>query len=294
MKLLGKIFFLCLLVGGFSVYYFKDAILSKTQNKSPNIDFKTGSVSKGDITVSVTAAGNIFSAKSTIISAPYNGYVRKVFINVGDKVQKGDPLVSIAESTFARSQDIFPLRAPFSGTVVSVLVNEGQQVKTGNDGALLRVEDLSSFHVMAELPEIDYIKINKSLGAKIRVSAVMDKTYKGVISEIDLASKSQDRWDRGKVVFPIKVAMLGFDKSIKPGMSVLVDIIVAEKKGVLLLGHEFIEKTRDGYQVTMLDGKKKPVKLGLQNEMTAEILEGVASTDRVKMVDFLNSGEEML
>lgn len=281
---------------GFGLFHYRDLIISWTTRQDPSSSIKSkkrlGETRKGEITITVTAAGSVYSAKSTAISPPYDGYVKKVFVKIGDQVKTGDPLLSIAESTIARRNEIFPLRAPFKGTVVEVNANQGEQVKvnsSGYDGSgLIRIEDFSSFYVSAELPELDYVKVKKSLAAKIRVSAIIDRTFTGEIVHLNLASKSQDRWDRNKVVFPVKVALLEKDVRLKPGMSALVDITVASKKEAVLIEHEFIEKKDDKYFVTLENGERVEIELGLQNEIVAEILKGVGEKQKIQQVDFLS------
>jgi hypothetical protein len=52
------------------------------------------------------------------------------------------------------------------------------------------------------------------------------------------------------------------------------------------LRHEYISREGENYFVTTNEGQKLVVKLGLQNEEGAEILDGVAEGTTVKKVDF--------
>src|SRR5688572_13037930 len=68
----------------------------------------TGLVSKGDLVQRVTIGGIITPNRKTIIAAPYNGYVRKIYVQVGQQVKPGDPIVSVAQSLTGSGEDIFP------------------------------------------------------------------------------------------------------------------------------------------------------------------------------------------
>lgn len=299
-----KLFFIAILalvmITGI-VLYNRDSILKWFDGNLPAAysaaQVRLGEVRKGEIVVSVTAAGTAYSAKSTAVSAPYNGYVKKVFVKIGDQVKTGDPILSVAESTMAKDEEIYPLLASFKGTIVEVNVSPGEQVKGcgGNDAKsdLIRIEDFSSFYILAELPELDYVKVKKNLAAKIKISAIIDKTFNGEIINLNLASKSQDRWDRNKVVFPVKISLNEHDSRLRPGMSALVDIIVASKKDALLLEHEFIEEANGEYYVTTEHGDRIQVRIGLQNEMVAEITDGLFENQKIRQVDFLAGGSSL-
>ena len=106
-------------------YYFKQ----KSATKAGAI--QTFKVQKGELLQRVTIAGVIEALKTTVVTAPYDGYVQKIFVKIGDKVKEGDPLVSITQSLQA-TESVYPIRAPFGGTIVQVLKTEGQFVKQGD------------------------------------------------------------------------------------------------------------------------------------------------------------------
>ena len=65
-------------------------------DKNKNIRLET--VRKTDFIQKVTVPGTIIPFRQTIITAPYTGYVKKIYVKVGQKVNAGDPLVSVVES----------------------------------------------------------------------------------------------------------------------------------------------------------------------------------------------------
>ncbi|MGE0174692.1 MAG: efflux RND transporter periplasmic adaptor subunit [Oligoflexales bacterium] len=254
---------------------------------------KVGSVTTGDIIQRVTVSGTIAPWRTTEIKPPYDGYVQKVFVKVGEKVKPGAPIVTIAESLSIASDPGFPIRAPLGGEVVAVNVNEGQNVtKAGSsfDGTsafLVRIDDTSELYAMVDMPELEYAKVEMGDKATIRAGAILGKTYKGTVMQMALASKAQERWGQKKVEFPVKIRLDDPDRNLKSGMSVIIDIITARKDKVLTLRHEFIEKRNNDYFVTKKTGEKVKVVLGLQDEMAAEIVSGVQDGEQVQMIDFL-------
>src|SRR4051812_13557093 len=86
-------------------------------------------VRRGDLVQRVTLTGTVVPNRKTVISAPYNGYVKKLFVSVGEAVKADQPIISITQSVRERGEEVYPLRSPFPGTVVQILASEGDYVK---------------------------------------------------------------------------------------------------------------------------------------------------------------------
>lgn len=257
-------------------------------NESTANDSRAGKVERMDLIQRVSIAGVVTPQKKTLIMAPYNGYIRKIFVGIGDRVKKGDPLVTVSQSSHT-GEEGFPLRSPLDGIVVQVNKAEGEYARENdNKDFILRIDDLEKLFVFANAPEIDRAKIAKGQDVIIKASALTDKTYKGLIKDLSLAANEKEQWSRSQVVeFPIRVEITEKDDSIRPGMSVVLDVITARKEKVLMLRHEFIRKDDEQYYVLDTKGRRKDIKLGLQNEEGAEILEGLNEGDQIKQVDFV-------
>ncbi len=253
-----------------------------------------GIVIRQDIMQRVTIAGTVTPLKKTIITAPYNGYVKKLFVKVGDKVKQGDPIVSVVQSLQA-GDNSFPLRSPLTGTVVQIEKSEGEFVKEGDPKEfILRIDDASKLYVVANAPEIDRVKVKAGQDAVIKASAILSRKYKGVIRELSLAAREKDQWSRSQVVeFPIRIEIMDGDDTIKSGMSVVIDVITSKKENVLTLRHEFIRRDNEKYFVVLNSGKRKDIQVGIQNEEGFEIVSGLEEGEKIKQIDFsdLNSVE---
>ncbi len=220
--------------------------------------------------------------------APYDGYIKKIFVKLGQKVQAGEPLVSVTQS-LQSTEDVFPIRAPFSGVVTQVNKSEGQFTKQSDSKEfILRMDDLSKMFVNANAPELDIVKIQSGFATIIKVSAILARNYQGVVRDIFQAALSKESWgSRSQVEYLVKIEITDADPQLKPGMTAVVDIITNNKDDVLTLGHEFIQKENDQHFVLLKDGKRQDIKLGLQNESVFEILEGLTEGQEVQQVDFL-------
>lgn len=250
-------------------------------------------VRKHDLVSRVTVAGTVIPNRRTVFVPPYNAYIKKIFVKIGQTVRAGDPVVSLAQSLRSSAEEIYPLRAPFNGTVVQVLKSEGEYLEQGKDNtAIVRIDDLSRIFISADVPESDVSKIRVGQEVLIKASGALSRDYRGQIREIALAAKERKDWDRSgeRVEFPIRIEILDPDTGVRPGMSTLVDVITAKKDGVTAIPHEFVEKRKDDYLVTLEDGSQRKIKVGLRNEEMFEVVDGLKEGDKVKMVDFVSLG----
>lgn len=251
-----------------------------------------GVATRGDLVQRVTIAGGVQPNRKTLISAPYSGYVRKLYVEVGKRVAAGDPVVSVAQSLRGSSEEVYPMRAPFAGTVVQVLKTEGEYVEQSSSSsganAIVRIDDLTRIFVEANSPEIEVGKLKLGQEAVIKASAVLGRAYRGRIKHISLASKSQNDWDKSRVEFPVQLEVEDADTQLKPGMSVVIDIVTQKIPGALTLKHEFIRKEGDKYFVVTEKGDKKEVEVGAQNEEAFEIKKGLVEGEKIRQTDFLS------
>jgi multidrug efflux pump subunit AcrA (membrane-fusion protein) len=265
--------------------------LRSGHSKNAGSDF--GVVARGDLTQEVTVAGTVQPLRRSLITPPYNAYVKTLFVHIGQKVKAGDPLITLAQSLRGGAEDLFPMRAPFDGVVVQVLHEEGEYVETGKDGnGLVRVDDISKRLVISDVPESNIDKIRVGQDVNIKVNSILDREFHGVIREIALAALEKKDYGRSDVEFEVRMELLDGTPEIDMGMSTIVDIITAKRNHVLTLPHEFIEKRRDKYFATLENGERKEIKVGLQNEDNFEIVSGLNENDRIRKVDFSSLPEE--
>lgn len=246
-----------------------------------------GKVQRGDLQQRVTVSGLVYPLRRTVFVAPYSGYVRKVYVAVGQKVAAGDPIVSVVSNLMSPEQ-VFPIRAPFAGTVVDVPKNEGEYV-TEKDvkDVMVRVDDLSKFFVVSKAPELEAARIRKGMEVEVRVSAIKAGTLKGIVRTVDLAAKEGDGWKQQQATFDVRVEILNPPADIRPGQSAVIDIVTNKFENVLYLEHEFINQDADKYFVITKKGVRKPVEIGRQSDLAVEIKGGLNEGDEVEQIDFL-------
>ncbi|MCX6119916.1 MAG: efflux RND transporter periplasmic adaptor subunit [Proteobacteria bacterium] len=252
-----------------------------------------GTISRADLIQRVTFSGGIVAARTTIIQAPYDGYIQKIFVNVGDNVASGQPIISMSQTaTNEHSAEIFPLRAPFAGTVTQINKTVGQFVSKNfsenNDSTLLRIDDMTRLMVKSDVPEIDYPKLKVGQSVIVKATSVPSKTYRGVIRTVAKASRQAVRWERNKVEFEVTVVIEDADQNLAPGMSALIDVITNEVKDAVVVRHEFLQQKGDTYFVTLENGNKVDIEVGIQNDEFFQVIKGVSEGQKVMPIDFAN------
>ena len=250
-------------------------------------DARVTTVKRDILVQTITIPGAVEPVRTTTILPPYEGYVTKIYVKTGQNISAGDPVASVSQSPEARGE-VFPIRSPFTGKVVQVQKSQGQYVKPGDAKEyIVRIDDFSKLFVYSNVPELEVPKIKIGQEAVIKASPILSRTYKGVVREISEAPNWRESWGRSQVEYQVKIELLDFDKQLMPGMSTLVDIVANQKENILILPHEFLHREKDQMFVVLKDGKRKNVKIGLQNESIAEIVEGLNEGEEVRQVDFV-------
>jgi RND family efflux transporter MFP subunit len=193
------------------------------------------------------------------------------------KIKGAEERLAVARQ--ARQQLV--VRARSGGTVTSLLTRAGAPV----DGStpIVTVSDLAHLAVSVNLSEFDAARVKRGLPARISVDALGGKLFTGKV--LFAALTGSDSGGGGVVTFPVEVA-LNRAAGVKPGMNVSVRIIVAERRHVLGIPLEAVSKDdEDRSVVTVINSagrtSLRPVKLGLSNNKSVEIVHGLRVGERL-------------
>lgn len=190
--------------------------------------------------------------------------------------------------------------SPIEGLVTSLRVEEGEVAIVGtmnNPGTvLLSIADLSVMEAEVEVDETDVVNVRIGQSAKIKVDAFPDKVFPGKVTEI--GSSALDRSTIGSQEsrnFKVVITLEDSEHELKPGLSASADIIVAEKKGALvvpiaalviremnikeeksLTNQEQVKNEVEGvFLIENSRAKFQPVTKGIMGGMMVEIVSGL-------------------
>lgn len=261
-------------------YYF-------TKKRPNQQSWGEGQVERVDLEQRITLSGSIEPLHKAMIVAPYSGYIKKIYVQVGDIVKVGSPLLAMAQS-LSSDEETHPLRSPIHGTVVQVERNEGEFVK-GNDSSefIVRIDDTSELFVKVMAAELDRMKILKDQDAILKPMALANQAFKAKVTSMALAANYKDRWDRSNVSeYKVLLKIQDPTADLHSGMSCLIDIVTFKKANVLTLRHEFILSEGDQSFALQSQGRRVPITLGLANDERAEIVSGLSEGAKVLKIDF--------
>ena len=181
----------------------------------------------------------------------------------------------------------FTILAPADGMVVYAREWNGKKIVVGSQVDAWRptVATLPDFRVMESITyvnEIDIQKVAAGQNVKIRLDADPKKILSGKIT--DVANIGEQRPNSDSKVFEVRILISEADTTLRPSMTTANEILVAKKSNVLSIPLETVHTERTTTFVYIKNGSgaiKQEVKLGLQNENEAIVLEGVKDNDEL-------------
>lgn len=200
------------------------------------------------------------------------------------------------------------VRSPIDGIVTRRYREVGELVMSGTTGfgegtPIMQVADLSQMRVKLNLNELDVAKVRVGMPVEVKVDALPERTFRGVVKRIAPAAQQPSGGSSplssalGVVKFAVEVYLQQSDAALRPGMTARCRILTATRKNTLILPLEALGKEGNRDYVLKLnpnarDPQGKPkreklfVKVGLRNASHAEILDGLREGDQVAKPPF--------
>ncbi|HET9699451.1 MAG TPA: efflux RND transporter periplasmic adaptor subunit [Burkholderiales bacterium] len=206
--------------------------------------------------------------------------------------------------------------APMSGTVVSVTARQGQTLVASQQApVILRIADLGTMTVWAQVSEADVPKIREGMPAYFNTLGLPERRWTGAVRQVMPTPESINNVILYNVLFDTQNP----DQTLKPQMSAQVYFVLARAENALLVPTAAlqpakkakapedaaaqttpaVEKKKAGagsakggesrrkeraYTVKVLKGEaveERPVTVGVSNRLMSEVLSGLAEGDSV-------------
>lgn len=194
--------------------------------------------------------------------------------------------VQNAEAGLAQAQlalDKATLRAPLAGVVAEVNLKVGE---TPGGGAAVVIADLSAFYVDVTVDEIDVARLAVAQPVTLTLDALPDLGLGGNIERIDPLSTQQ----ASVTSYKVRIQTATTDARVRPGMSANAEIVVAEKRDVLMIPRRAVRADRGRFVVDTADTAickadratwptkptltPVPVTTGMSNDLYIEVTSG--------------------
>ena len=180
------------------------------------------------------------------------------------------------------------ITSPVDGTVISRAVDVGQTVAASfNTPTLFEVaEDLTKMQIETSVSEADIGKIKVGQDAEYTLDGYPNKTFKGNVTQVRLASTTTNN----VVTYTVIVSVDNTDGFAIPGMSANVSVITGVAKDVLVVDNKALKFTPadnkqkyDTQGIWILKGNEPiryDVELGLSDDNKTQII-----SDRIQEKD---------
>ena len=174
-------------------------------------------------------------------------------------------------------QQHIKIYAPQDGVISDLNIREGMFVKPSK--ALIKLVDLSSVWLMAEVFErqADWVKVGQR--AEANLSYMPDKSWEG---KVEYVYPSLDPKTRS---LKVRLRFDNPDEQLKPNMYANVNIFAKPRRKVLTIPREALIRTGNEQRVivSMGEGRFMPMKVrvGIETDKYIEILDGLGEGDEV-------------
>lgn len=229
------------------------------------------------------AQANLDAAKLSLEAAklnPAGGKQAEIAVVQGDAALK-QAKANLKMAQTQRTQ--LTLKADIAGTVTEVNVETGGLASSQMPLAV--VSDLNRLEVRAQLNEVDAGKVKLGQQVKVTSQAVKGETVDGKVTSIAPEAKPGSGLQGSSA--PVVDIAINLDKvpaGLKPGFTVNLEIMVAQKEGALVIPQEALfQEINKSFVYRVIDGKlaKTEINLGLSTEVYQEALTGLNEGDVV-------------
>jgi HlyD family secretion protein len=229
-------------------------------------------VTRGEVTLTVLAPGQLVSMREVVLGTQDGGLLEEILVRPGSPVRQGEV---IARMRGVQEQ----ILAPFDGVIAEVLARPGENLLPGQSLALL--VDPQALEVRATVIEEDLPLVRVGQSAELYFDALPAVTATGQVTRI--APTRVPREDR-----PLYEVFLSLDAPVPgllSGMTADAAIVVAEVKDALRLPRGVLRGGSGGTAVAKVwDGQailERTVKVGLRGNAYIEILDGLLAGEQV-------------
>jgi len=171
------------------------------------------------------------------------------------------------------------IKAPFSGIVSNVSVVVGEYISASK--SLLTLLDAKNVELSLEVDETDIGKVSVGLPVKVTLDAFPDDEFEGKVIRISPTATISNNIP----IFKVRVRIPNPDLKLKVGMSADGDIVLLERKNVLLVPLKVVRSTerRSYVEVLKQNGEIELVRvtLGEDDGINVIVESGLSEGDQV-------------
>lgn len=199
------------------------------------------------------------------------------------------------------------IRAPRDGVVIGIVTEEGQTVVSNQSApTIVKLADLETMTVEAEISEADVVKIKPGMSAYFTILGMPDKKFHSSLRQIEpgtaaessgTSNSSASTSSSTAIYYNALLDVPNKEGILRVSMTAEVTIVLGESKNALTLPIAVLDRKvgDDQYKIRVLDKDnnvhEKLIKVGMKDNIHYEILEGLEEDDRVVIGNDVESAE---
>ncbi|WP_282936983.1 efflux RND transporter periplasmic adaptor subunit [Paenibacillus sp. RC67] len=269
-----------------------------------------GSVSLGGRTAQSSDKGTLDFIKVESVLSAASGIINNVNIKTGNYINKGELIVSITNDTLQNDilnkqasierqkiniNDLqekinqLTVTAPFDGVFSTDFANKKTNVlasypvgsKIEANKQLGAVASLDYMQLPVQVDELDLPNIKVGMKATVKVDSISNKVFQGEVNQVSTVGTTTN----GVTFFDVGISVKN-EGDLRNGMTATAEIIIQDKKNIILLPLEALQQQQGKRYVTLMnaDGTKEEkheIKIGIRNKSFIEVTDGLKEGDKV-------------
>ena len=210
---------------------------------------------------------------------------------------------AVRSKTAATNLSYTRIVAPMNGVVVAIVTDEGQTLNANQTTpTIIKLADLSTMTIQAQISEADVPRVHAGMEAWFTILGEPEQRYRATLrgiepGPIDIASTGAQAaagTSANAVYYNGLLDVPNPDGKLRISMTAQVSIVLQKIDNALLLPSGALTRSRgakgapSGYTVRVLKGdageqkiEERAVKIGLNNRVQAQVLEGLQEGERV-------------
>lgn len=166
----------------------------------------------------------------------------------------------------------FTIISEIDGILYSTLKKKGEFITPQNPIAIIGSN--KNFILKLQVDEYDIVKLKKGQIAKIGLNSYKGHTFDAIVTKIYPIMNERSK------TFLIDAKFINLPPTLYPNLSIEANIIINQKDKALTIPKSYISKNN---YVTLVDGSKRKIQIGLKNYEFVEIKNGINQNDKITL-----------
>ncbi|KRE91151.1 MacA protein [Paenibacillus sp. Soil766] len=287
-----------------------DVLIDNDGTLSAGLKVK-GSIGSGTTKVTSSDQAALAYVRTASIFSEASGTVKTLKFKDGDTIKQGDLIVTlfnddlqkniVSKQSAIESQKIrvsdaqqkvdqLTIKAPFDGVFSADFANSKNNVlrnypvgaQINANTTLGAVASLSTMQLAIAVDELDLTSVKVGQKVNVKVDAIAGKTFTGEVTSVSNVGTTTN----GVTTYDAVVAIPNTAQNdLKYAMTATAEILIQDKKDILVLPIQVVTTTRGKSTVTVkkADGttEERELKVGIRSKTQVEVLDGVKEGEEV-------------